>query len=219
MSRGNGTYYGDNGRRQRALLQALPVKALEPSGNKQSSHQRADESDALTSQVKVFFLRERERRREKCIFISFFHGDSYLCFWMSLTPFFKFPSLSVGLSLHKVATHTLVQNGNQPRVNSLQGQSLTCIAFWWGWQHFWWFSLKIQSCQCPSEWCCRSSWDQGRRTEGCPGREGGDVTFQNNCFCSSEGKKEKKQKRQCLISQGVAYLPVRSSNMRIPRDQ
>lgn len=47
------------------------------------------------------------------------------------------------------------------------GRHCTCIASWWGWQHFWWSSLGIQSCQCLEGWCCKSSWDPAQRTVDC----------------------------------------------------
>ncbi len=98
---------------------------------------------------------------------------THLCFWMSLTPFFRFPSLSEGLSLlTQTVTVQLyfVDNNNEFGLHSwseLLRHTVppTCRASWWGWQRSWWSSWGTQSCRCLSGWCCRFSLDLDLKME------------------------------------------------------
>lgn len=117
------TYIRDNRRRQCSLLQALPVKALKPS-KRESSTSWSMQNDILqweNEQIRIIFIQRH----------------AHLCFWMSLTPFFKFPSRSEGLSLQLTHKHTDKKNKNMmnqhpDHLNVLKHQTaptLTCIAF------------------------------------------------------------------------------------------
>lgn len=75
------TYFGDNRRRESPFAQPFPVKAFKPSVViKDNIRLRSNSKPIITVHKTILHT-------------------TYLCFWMSFTPFFKFPSLSDGLSL------------------------------------------------------------------------------------------------------------------------
>lgn len=74
------THIRRDGRSQGSFLQALPVETFKPPNQRQSS---------------VSFVLDFTSDKSEQFPLT------HLCFWMSLTPFFRFPSLSEGLSLSR----------------------------------------------------------------------------------------------------------------------
>lgn len=193
------------------IMGGVSVPFFKPSQLKPSNHLKINKAN---------HQRARRVRRSRLTGITFFFSSpkemiltcASGCLWHRFSSFPASPKDYPCAKLSHTHTHTLVLEGNQPRATGPWGQSLTCIAFLWGWQRFWWFSLKTQSCRCPSGWCCRSSWDRGQRTEGCPGGKVDECIPENSDFFFFFAAVK-------LASRGFAHLPVRSSNMRIPRDQ
>lgn len=83
-------YIRYDGWSQSSFPQTLPVKTFKPPANR--------EREVLMESYVVFRCRTEAEWQ-----MRYWHSCEYqlthLCFWMSFTPFFRFPSLSEGLSL------------------------------------------------------------------------------------------------------------------------
>lgn len=155
-------YRGCVRRVHRPLAEAVPVEALEPPEGR-GGH---------VAMTPLSTFREEEKTEMKRTSFGSI-CRLYLCFWMSFTPFFWFPSRSDGLSLrgrggekrkHTYRIAELFVTKLKKKKKRLR--EATCTAAWRGWRRSWRSFWGTRSCRCPAGWCCRSSWDQSLRKEG-----------------------------------------------------